>query len=870
MRLRSALLLLGAVASSALRAAEIPLEIPEPADARLQVSLYAADPDIRTPIGAAVDARGRLFVVESHTHLQASDYPGPKHDLIKIFEGRRPDGRAAAVQTFADDIDEAMNIVFGPDGTLYVCTAKVVYALHDRDGDDRADEKKTILSLDTAQTYPHSQLLGIALSADGWLYVTRGNIGGFAYAWVGSDGKRIEGYGEGGDIVRCRTDGTGLEHVATGFWNPFDLKYDRHGRLLAIDNDPDSRGPNRLLQIVMDGDYGYKALYGPTGLHPYDAWEGDLPGTLPMIAGVGESPSGVLDLSFAALPAEYRDTAVVTVWGEHNLTLYRLRPAGSSLTATSEVFLRGGQYFRPVAVVAAPDGTVYITDWILKDYPNHGYGRIWKLTAKPGIPVMTPAKAAATDVELPELARLERLRTANQASDYPKLRSALLEPDAFVRSAAISGLGHPAFREQLHKDLEASESAVRLGTLLALRRAKIANPAPVLRPRLKDSDPEVRQMALIWTGERILKSLAADVEASIALPGLTTRLFDTWLATIQILSSDAEELQAKKTPGSRIKRDIGPAFIETLVKDEARPAAVRALALRRLTHPDKDGNRTVLLGLARQAEPQLQLEAIRTLATSSHPDTAVALRAVALDRRQPPNARAEALLALAAQADASLLPLLDDPEPAVRIQAARTLRFAAGMPAVKAAFERKLASLAQSPADAALAQQLRLALDPTSVKRPESLDEWQQELATGGDLEAGRRVFFSPLAVCAQCHKLDGRGGVIGPDLSVVGRTANRARLIHSILKPSDDVAPQFQGWEVRTKSGDIITGLQGHLRTGGSVSIIPLDGQTINIPGSNVAYFGAMPNSLMPEGLTNSLAPEEFRDLIAFLASLK
>jgi hypothetical protein len=62
--------------------------------------------------------------------------------------------------------------------------------------------------------------------------------------------------------MRCRPDGCGLQEFATGFWNPFDLKFDAHGRLLAADNDPDSPGPNRLVHVIQGGDYGYKSLYG--------------------------------------------------------------------------------------------------------------------------------------------------------------------------------------------------------------------------------------------------------------------------------------------------------------------------------------------------------------------------------------------------------------------------------------------------------------------------------------------------------------------------------------------------------------------------------------------------------------------------------
>ena len=53
-------------------------------------------------------------------------------------------------------------------------------------------------------------------------------------------------------------------------------------------------------------------------------------------------------------------------------------------------------------------------------------------------------------------------------------------------------------------------------------------------------------------------------------------------------------------------------------------------------------------------------------------------------------------------------------------------------------------------------------------------------------------------------------------------------------------------------------------------MSIIPLDGHETIIPEKDVAHFGALPVSLMPEGLEALLSPEEFRDLVAFLASMR
>jgi putative membrane-bound dehydrogenase-like protein len=811
----------------------IPLEIPEVVDARLQVTLYADSSQIVTPIGAAVDARGRLFVLESHTHLAPANYPGPKRDIIRIFEGAGPDGRAAKMSVFADDILEGMNLAFSRDGTLHVITAKTVLALPDRDGDGRADESKVLLRLETEEKYPHNQLLGLTISRDDWLYATRGNTGGHPHAWVGADGKRLEAYGNGGDIVRIRLDGSQLERFAEGFWNPFDLKFDRHGRLLCVDNDPDSRGPNRLVQLVRGGDYGFKSLYGPTGLHPYNAWNGELPGTLPMITGIGESPSAVIDLSQAALPAEYRDAIAATIWAEHTIPIYRPRAAGASVRATTEPFIKGGRWFRPVALVAAPDGTLYITDWVLKDYPNHGHGRIWKLSAKPGVATMKPVPAFAPPEKDAGLERMEKLMAAG-ANDADSLRAALKENDPFVRHAAVMALARSELHALARREVESKDADVRLGALLALRRANVPDAPELVRARLRDSDERVRLMALIWAGERELRALEPDIDAVASQPDLTARLFETWLATKQILATPPLAPGTNRTRGFSIKRDLDPKLLERVVADEQRPAAARTFALRRLVGANGPAQRERLLRLAHAGDPVLRVEAIRTLGTVPGDAVQAALRQVARNRTEPARVRAEAVVALGEGAADVLRPLLDDPDPTVKTQAARTLRV-------------ESATTGQRPARG-------------------EVDKWTRLLATGGNAEAGERVFFANTSACAQCHRIDGRGGNIGPDLSVIARTANREQLIRSIVAPSDEIAPQFQGWEVTKKNGEVLTGLQGHMRTDGGVSLLLFDGNEVRLRGEEVAAFRAMSESLMPEGLAAMLSIDELRDLVSFL----
>ena len=278
-------------------AASVP---PHSIDSRLVFEQIAKEPAIVTPTGLAVDSRGRVLVIESHTHFRPKDYAGPPADRIRIFEDADGDGRFERVGTFFEGTKFTMNLAFARDGTLFLATRYAVYRLEDRDGDGKADGEAAsrvptpIVRLDTPGDYPHNGLSGFAFDFAGNVYFGLGENLGADYRLMGSDGITLSGGGEGGNIYRCRPDGTKLERIATGFWNPFHVAFDAFGRLFAVDNDPDSRPPCRLLHIVEGGDYGYRFRNGRKGLHPFTAWNGELPGPCPWSRAPARRPAACL------------------------------------------------------------------------------------------------------------------------------------------------------------------------------------------------------------------------------------------------------------------------------------------------------------------------------------------------------------------------------------------------------------------------------------------------------------------------------------------------------------------------------------------------------------------------------------------------
>jgi hypothetical protein len=88
---------------------------------------------------------------------------------------------------------------------------------------------------------------------------------------------------------------------------------------------------------------------------------------------------------------------------------------------------------------------VFITDWVLKDYPNHGRGRIWRLSLKPGAEGRAPRGPFAKPEVNPDSAAFERLAAAQESAQLQELTTALRGDDPFLQSAATQALARPTF-----------------------------------------------------------------------------------------------------------------------------------------------------------------------------------------------------------------------------------------------------------------------------------------------------------------------------------------------------------------------------------------------------------------------------------------
>lgn len=833
-------------------------------DDRLDLSLMVKDPDVVTPIGIAVDSLDRVFVLESHTHQPPMDYPGPKGDIVKVFEDTNGDGDLDFVNIFAEGIEEGLNMAFSPEGHLHVVTSKGVFVYYDRDRDGISDQSKQLLSLtEPGNVYAHAAILSIAFSRDGWMYIGRGNTGGAAWVFEGTDGNSVSGYGDGGNIMRAKLDGTGLEEFATGFWNPFDMKFDNYGRLMVADNDPDSRGPNRLVHAVEGGDYGYRSLFGGSGIHPYSAWNGELPGTLPYAVALGEAPSGLLNASVAGLPQDYANQMLCTIWEERTIVRINMQEEGASVTGDAEVIITGGEDFRPVAFAADSKGNIYFTDWVLRDYSNHRRGRIWKLTAKQNVELLETR--GAFDRVLPQE---NAIAVITSTSGFETLKEKLKSRDPFVVHAAVMALSRGDYSEELIAAMGDGDPDIRLGVLLALRKSWDKQAEDVTEMFLRDPDPRIRNMALVWIGSAQITARRNDLEQALTSGEVSSALFETYLETVRLLEPEfVDSYKNKRKPNAgSLERALPKDFVSSIVSDPAKPAKIRVFAFRYLNEPDKHKDLIMNL-LEKETDPEIRLEIIRILKNVRDTDVADLLLEIVQDTANTERIRSEGIVSLSFQSvDKSdqILPLLHDDEEDIRIEAARYLRSKVADERVKKVFEDKLVSIGN---DEALKQQLVLGLNQRLKHRSAVTTdkEWLELLAGKGDKERGRRVFYSGTSMCSTCHAIDGQGGDLGPDLSNVGQSKNRDALLRSVLSPSDEVSPEWQGWYIRLKDGTLHQGRQIDVKSS-SINIYTQSNGFVPFDLKDVEDYGLVRTSLMPEGLERNLTDQDLTDLLAFL----
>ncbi len=378
----------------------------------------------------------------------------------------------------------------------------------------------------------------------------------------------------------------------------------------------------------------------------------------------------------------------------------------------------------------------------------------------------------------------------------------------------------------------------------------------------KQSDTELEQLLWRYSADEVknhsvlidLVQLASrtDGKPIVAELAKLLKLYDeknspTLLKLIQAIKDGGGKLAqqvvtatVKPETISKLVATVSKTTLNNTLPPAARADAIRSLSLGKLT--DVRGSLVKLLDLKQPGE--VQLAALGVLDRFNDPE----LPAVLLKEWMTlsPRLRAAAGDALLARPD-RVTALLDAIEKKTfapqHLDATQIKRL---MTHKDAAIQKR-------------ASTLLAAFKP--ARRTEVVAKYRKALELTGDPVKGKAIFTK---TCAACHKLEGVGHELGPNLSAMKNRGMDA-ILTNVLDPNAEVNPQFLNYNANLDDGRQVTGMI-QSESANSVTFIRGEGLSDTVARANIESLKSTGLSLMPEGLEKDITVEAMADLIAYL----
>jgi putative heme-binding domain-containing protein len=140
------------------------------------------------------------------------------------------------------------------------------------------------------------------------------------------------------------------------------------------------------------------------------------------------------------------------------------------------------------------------------------------------------------------------------------------------------------------------------------------------------------------------------------------------------------------------------------------------------------------------------------------------------------------------------------------------------------------------------------------------INKMREELAAApGSFNRGRLVFDNQ---CAKCHKFDGRGHQVGPDIEGAGRDIEY--LLANVLDPNRVIGAPYFMRTVNLLNGRVETGVL-QAEDSQSITLKTENAVLKQIQKTDIDDIKVQEKSLMPEGLGNNMSVQDFRDLVRY-----
>jgi putative heme-binding domain-containing protein len=766
------------------------------------------------------------------------------------------------VEVINDTLEECRGLLFAF-GSLYANAnnSKALYRLTDSDGDDKFEKVELLHA--TGGGVGHGRN-GLVLGPDNHIYLIHGNDVRLPDNFETADSP-VRNYAvdrleknhwdrylfdfqatlPAGHVIRTDRDGKLWELIACGMRNPYGIAFNEDGEMFTFDADNEGDlglpwyRPTRINHLVSGADFGWRQGSGNRPDWYPDSWPSNLD--------IGKSsPTGIKFGTRSSFPVRYRRALFILDWSYGRILAIHLTPHGASYRATAENFLEG----RPLNVTDlefGPDGAMY--------FVTGGRGTqsgLYRVTAE----VRGGANREQTAPPLTKGGQggLQATGEVNRGIDPPS--------PPLARGGEVEQ--HAAAARKTRRQLE------------RFHREPNPDAASIAWRHLSSSDPWLRHAARIAIERNPEASRGVNVSPTQPRQGLTLSM-------------------ALARTGEPSDRWAVMAFLRAFpLRSLDVEQQILALRVWQLS--------CIRLGVPTAGELAAMVSEVETIyPTGIVPVDRLAGELLAFAKAPSLPARTIPLLAQARSQEESIAYLFllrnvtngwttelrekyfDGLRSAAAAEGGRdvtTFLVSTRIEALTAAPESERAALAKRAAsvfavNGVAGVERSEPSDRATPTRP-TVREWQladfandlDAVAAGRDFERGKRLFTE--TKCVACHRFNGEGLPVGPDLRAVGRRFGRRDLLETILNPSKVIDNKFRNVTIVTHAGKTIT---GRAVTGDETSLVvstdPLKfDEFVRVPLAEIAEQKASPESPMPTALLNSLTREEIFDLLAYLES--
>lgn len=377
----------------------------------LEVELFASEPMFSNPTNIAVDERGRVWVCEAYNYRNQYNPKNPvksEGDRIVILEDTDGDGKADKSKVFyqGTDVNSALGISLLGDRIIVSCSPNV-FVFTDSNHDDVPDKKEVFYQGIQGLQHDHG-MHTFVFGPDGKLYFNFGNEGKSLLSSAGDTvvdihGRKVVTNGKPfreGIVMRAAPDGSQVEVLGHNFRNNFEVAVDPYGTMWQSDNDDDGNKGTRINYVMEYGNYGYKdEMTGASWSARRTNWEKEIPlrhwhlndpGVVPNVLQTGAgSPSGMTIYEGNMLPGEFYGQMIHAEPGNNVVRSYPVEADGAGYKASIIKILEAqkDQWFRPIDVAVAPDGSLFVADWYDPGVGGHqagdvNRGRIYRIATR--------------------------------------------------------------------------------------------------------------------------------------------------------------------------------------------------------------------------------------------------------------------------------------------------------------------------------------------------------------------------------------------------------------------------------------------------------------------------------------------------------